>query len=408
MVKTLNKNQKGLTFAEVVICIFIVALVVGPITASFSSSTKDRVSAERINEATVNAEKLTEEIKNELTTDIIEKQRRDGNQVEINALSTEDKNHYDNIVNKYLNPTNSIIDRAFTETLSDYLRHTEAELNQAYNTDQYAYEVLLWNINDAPIDATTKTLTVNTAALSTATKLYTSPSYKFNVGDYTNPNLPVTFNISDEILKAFKDAEERYIVNLLPADKNYEVVDINKIDISESMAVTKTSKHSKIELSDPSTSEITVKGVCKGYRFDISKPTGVTINATPTPLSIIEVDLTKLLRNKDTLAITTTYDEYTFKFVNHTDVDQIIRIKRTETTAEDLSAVDKRYNVIAETIPTSTAKTTIERINEIEPYDNFIMAVIVRETDPVTGKKGKVVKKMLDIYSYDVTTHERR
>lgn len=63
MVKTLNKNQKGLTFAEVVICIFIVALVVGPITASFSSSTKDRVSAERINEATVNAEKLTEEIK---------------------------------------------------------------------------------------------------------------------------------------------------------------------------------------------------------------------------------------------------------------------------------------------------------------------------------------------------------
>ncbi len=406
MVKTLNTNQRGLTFAEVVICIFIVALVVGPITASFLSSTKDRVSAERINEATVNAEKLMEEIKNELTTDIIEKQKRDGNQVKISTLSNYEKSHYDNIVNMYLNPSNSIIDRTFTKTLNDYLRRTVEEIKQAYNTDQYAYEVLLWNINDAPIDTTTKTLTVNQAALSTATKLYTSSSYKFNLGDYTNPNLPVTFNISDEILKSFKDVEERYIFNLLPTDKEYEVVDINKIDISEAMAVTWTPKHSKIELSDPSTSQIMVKGVCKGYVFDIT--TGETISVTPTPLSIIDLDLTKLLRNKDTLATTATYDEYTFKFVNHTNVDQIIRIKRTETLSENLSAVDKRYNVIVENILTSTAKTTIERINEIEPYDNFIMVVIVRETDPVTGKKGKIVKKMLDIYSYDVTAHERR
>ena len=80
-------------------------------------------------------------------------------------------------------------------------------------------------------------------------------------------------------------------------------------------------------------------------------------------------------------------------------------MKRSAATTENISTIDKRLNII---VKDTDGKSSIERINEVEPYDNYVVAMIVRELTPVIGEEGKVIKKMLDVYSYDVTANERR
>lgn len=390
-------NEKGLTFAEVIICVFIVALIIGPIAASFASSTKNRETAGRINEATVHAEKLLEQIKSTMTTDIIEQQKRDGNILNLSTLTPEQQARYNNVVSKYLKnaPENE------TVNVSDFLETTDSALLSEYDTEKYAYEILIWNIHSAPISS--GTLKLDNSALASAFKLYTSESYKVTS---TSANLPVTFNVSSDVLKMFKDSTNRYIPNFVTdGDKKFEVKDVNEVTISSTMSITSTSSNSRVKISNPK--EIRANGVIQGYVLEIDDGTGV-YNPPPSgvePISIINLDVTQLLRDPNSLAITSTYDGYTLKFVNKTSTKQIIRVKRSAATAEDISTIDKRLNIIVKDID---GKSSIERINEVEPYDNYVVAMIVRELTPVIGEEGKVIKKMLDVYSYDVTVNERR
>lgn len=390
-------NEKGLTFAEVIICVFIVALIIGPIAASFASSTKNRETAGRINEATVHAEKLLEQIKSTMTTDIIEQQKRDGNILNLSTLTPEQQARYNNVVSKYLKnaPENE------TVNVSDFLETTDSALLSEYDTEKYAYEILIWNIHSAPISS--GTLKLDNSALASAFKLYTSESYKVTS---TSANLPVTFNVSSDVLKMFKDSTNRYIPNFVTdGDKKFEVKDVNEVTISSTMSITSTSSNSRVKISNPK--EIRANGIIQGYVLEIDDGTGV-YNPPPSgvePISIINLDVTQLLRDPNSLAITSTYDGYTLKFVNKTSTKQIIRVKRSAATAEDISTIDKRLNIIVKDID---GKSSIERINEVEPYDNYVVAMIVRELTPVIGEEGKVIKKMLDVYSYDVTVNERR
>lgn len=390
-------NEKGLTFAEVIICVFIVALIIGPIAASFASSTKNRETAGRINEATVHAEKLLEQIKSTMTTDIIEQQKRDGNILNLSTLTPEQQARYNNVVSKYLKnaPENE------TVNVSDFLETTDSALLSEYDTEKYAYEVLIWNIHSAPISS--GTLTLDNSALASAFKLYTSESYKVTS---TSANLPVTFNVSSDVLKMFKDSTNRYIPNFVTdGDKKFEVKDVNEVTISSTMSITSTSSNSRVKISSPK--EIRANGVIQGYVLEIEDGTGV-YNPPPSgvePISIINLDVTQLLRDPNSLVSTSTYDGYTLKFVNKTSTKQIIRVKRSAATTENISTIDKRLNII---VKDTDGKSSIERINEVEPYDNYVVAMIVRELTPVIGEEGKVIKKMLDVYSYDVTANERR
>ena len=53
-------------------------------------------------------------------------------------------------------------------------------------------------------------------------------------------------------------------------------------------------------------------------------------------------------------------------------------------------------------------KSIITQINDTKPYENYLIAVVVRDKNPVQGLAGKVVKKMINIYSYDNNTSKRR
>lgn len=391
-----SKNEKGLTFAEVIICVFIVALVIGPMTASFVVSDRNREGAERLEKATVYAEWLLEDIKSTMTDDIIEQQKREGNALKLDDLSPDQVTRYTEVIRQYLK--SGSLDK--TLTVSKFLGVNEAGLASQLETNKYAYEVLIWNIDGAPI--TSNKLTLNDSALSTAFKLYTSESYKLTS---TDSNLPVTFSVSDNVLKTFKDSTKRYFsYTLTNADKKFEVMDTNEVKVGSTMSISSSSANNYIQIDPPE--EIKVSSITKGYVLKIKNGSGTYTPTTGVkPISIVNVDITELLRNPDTLADITTYDEYTLKFVNTTATDQIIRIKRSAGTGA-ISDVDQKLNIIVE--DTGTGKSTIERVDEIAPYDNYVIAIIVRELNPTTGKQGKVVKKMIDIYSYDVTANERR
>lgn len=391
-----NRNEKGLTFAEVIICVFIVALVIGPMTAAFVVSDRNREGAERLEKATIYAERLLENIKSTITDDIIEQQKREGNTLELGGLTPAEVTRYTEVVSQYLK--SGSLDK--TLTVSKFLGVDEAGLASQLETNKYAYEVLIWNIEGAPI--TSNKLTLNDSALSTAFKLYTSESYKVTSAD---SNLPVTFSVSDNVLKTFKDSTKRYFAyTLTDSDKKFEVMDTNEVKVSSTMSISSSSANNCIQIEAPK--EIKVSSTTKGYVLQIKNGSGTYTPTTGVkPISIVNVDITELLRNPNTLVDTTTYDEYTLKFVNTTATDQVIRIKRSATTGA-ISDVDKRLNIIVE--DRGIGKSTIERVNEIEPYDNYVIAILVREMNPTTGKQGKVVKKMLDIYSYDVTANERR
>lgn len=386
------KNEKGITFAEVIICVFIVAMIVTPMVSAFVSSNKARETANRTEQATANAEKLLEAIKTTMTQDIVMMQKYEAQQLKLTPAT---QTRYTNCVQKYL--TNAP-DTTNLYKLNQFLI-TMPELS----TQRYAYEVMLWHIDKVTgLDTSTNELVVNQAALNDCFKIYTDDTYNFvnDQASFNQINLPLTFKLTDEMKKAFKDEKKRYIPQLNPTSTAFEIKENLKV---------KFDAHGKPE-ADGTSTYAELKGIeairrsngdITGYVIHIKDKSGAPSYTPATSgvrvFSQIEVDINKLLRDGQTETDLSACDNYVYTFINETNTDMVVRLKRS---GADLAAVDERIQFRLE--KQGTGDLTLERIDEISPYDNYIIAILVREKEPLLGQQGRIVKKMLDIYSYDL------
>lgn len=421
--KRSKANQRGITFIEVVLSMFMVVIMLGPLVAVWSTANNSRAQATRVADATRYANTLMQEVKKQMNLDIIEMQKRQGNKLELGTLTSNQEERYRNIVTHYLKdrPDNEIL------ALTEFLMMSNIEDLNAYHTEQFAYEVMLWNIESAPIDAVTHELTVNTSALDKAYKLYTEPEYQFTSNDYQLEQAPITFKMNENMLKAFTDRNERYLVATSDELKEYDVVDTIKIvmipDTGDTIKIKQESQriNNIVKVDETKVQEVKNRaGEVVGYNIYIEE-TGVRYTSTPTgnntlkPIVIVEIDMSKLLRHSDDLSKLINQRGKVFKVINLTQFDTIVRIYRSGIETDTLFDVDDAFQFTTEKIADTTSsgvaygKINFQRIDEKRPYSNYLLAIIVRDKNPLpgTGEKGKIIKKVWDIFSYDPSLAER-
>lgn len=420
MVGHKKQDNQGFTYIEILICLVIIALMVTPISYSFLISVKTRVAAVEMDEATTYAEQLLNDIKFQMTEDIMLQQEVLGLRHKTSGKSAAEIKKVKEGLAQYLLDWSELpagVTKRESAHLNTFLTSLGVtDLAVRYDMDKYAYEVALWRISD--ILLTSDTLTLDRDSIQKATKIYsdTDSSYQFQEVNYHMGSMvnPITFKITFEMLRAFKDDTLSYVPNQVTNEK---ILDINIIKFGTTGVPTVVNKKQKdalptmvepnirIELNEILDSNRTKVG----YVFHINE--GI-ISSADFPedrshyRSIIEVDVRNLLRKSEDLSEITTYDRLTFKFVNHTKYNQFIHIKKNLIETEDRNVINSKFNVVV--VDKADGKSIITQINDTKPYENYLIAIVVRDKNPVQGKAGKVVKKMINIYSYDINTSKRR
>lgn len=423
-IRKVKGDQRGFTLAELMICMSILMMVIIPVAFSFRNSTYNLATANRTEEVIKNTEELLEQIKQRMSQDIMDEQKIEGKALKY-AGGSADEMRYTTIAKPYLQG-----DAVFStpKALEDFLAIDSAELSAwktTHDFTKYSYEVMIWNVEKASDllkvgpSAGTKLLTLNSEALSKAYTFNTDATYPCSSVMYASMNKPITFTITDAMYKTLVDNEKRYLpqfnkTNVQAVDQ-YDLADICKLNLTDTFGLESpeyTALKSVMKLSP--IYEIEDHGANKkGYCIHINH--GLTSYTSPAsgakPINIIDVDLSKLLWDvtDSGRSENTSYDTYTLKFINSTNIDQIIRVKRSGADNMSWDQIDKKINIVLEQddAVASAGNMTIERVDQFVPYTNYMIAIIVRDKSPLVGKPGKIVKKLFEVYSYDPQTYER-
>lgn len=387
------KNDKGsdggFTYFEIIICLCIVALVVGPLSDSFLTIVKTKIAAERIQEVTNCTESLLLAIKEKITHDIVKKYSTESEQIPINDWAVAKK-----------------------ETLSNFFKEVleENAIEKRFHTHQYAYEIALWHIEE--LEFVEDVFTVNAQTLEKAIKFYTDQQsiYQFDHDFYGKLESPITFKITDDMLQRFVRCTNVY--NLYDCEE--KIIDINKITF------TSQDEGERVD-SDIQWDEETViesQGKVCGSQYRITYEGEQVVNPSQYT-SVIQVDLSPLLQ-REAEKLFTEYDRnnnksnintnrsnysknyessYTLKFVNTTAFNQVIWIQSNlDENNVPGQMFDSGFHVMAQ--DEGRGKSTICFGNPEIMSENYLIVIIVRDKNPIHGEKGKVIKKMIDLYSY--------
>lgn len=420
MMNTNKSNQKGITLVEVLICVIIVALIIGPLTLNFTMAGKTRVSAERVTEVTNHAEALMAEIKMRITDDIDIMQQYTGNCKA--SISADDLNRYENIAKDYIE-----LDTMQNMTLGEFMAKKSGEITNSENAisaryvkdsagnDRYAYEVAIWPLSETK----DLSLTDGEIELKGACKtdpdnkvltLYTDTNYNFEEADINSIVNPVKLKVDAQTVKLFKELNTQYVFNTGSLAGSAEVIDYLKAELKSDKV--DNVKSMKEQLKIGTVSEIKKESDTVGLVIPIEPKSG-TILADSKKIGVVELDARNLLRD-DTGASLGDYSNYTFKIVNNTQNDLTVRVLRSYLKKDDpIQKLNERVNVdnkfhFISVDSTATARTNFEFVDDIRPEQNYFIAIIVREVDPLLGKPGKIVKRLTSIYSYDEAINERR
>ena len=421
MIKTNKSNQNGITLVEVLICVIIVTLIIGPLTLNFTMAGKTRVSAERVTEATNLAEALMAEVKMRITDDIRIMQQYTGNCK--SSISADDLNRYENIAKDYvqLHKMGNMTLGKFMAEKSDAITTSESAISTSYvkdsnGNDQYAYEVAIWPLSETEDLTTTDgeielTGTCKTDPNNKVLTLYTDTNYNFNEADINSMANPIKLNMDAATVEVFKELKTQYIFNTGDLPDSAEVIDYLKAELkSDKVDKVKTLKN---QLQIGTVSEIKKEGKTVGLVIPID-PKSAAISPDSKKVSVVELDVRNLLRDESGSATPEDYSNYTFKIVNNTQNDLIVKVvrsylKKDNDTDQDVenTTVDSKFHFVS-VDSAASARTNFEFSDDIGPEQNYFIAIIVREVDPILGEPGKIVKRLVSIYSYDDTINERR
>ncbi len=376
-----QRNSRGMSYVEVAICLFIVSISILPLSQAFVTSVKIREEAETMSQTTFYVETLLEETKGQLEKDLIEARKIQQGHIAADELAY------------YLNKTLPEQTRIDPTHFKDFLKNaadTEQYLNQKYDTSRYSYEVAVWNVKN--ISETDNKVAISSELLHKAVKFYTDVEYKFSSSDLEN--LP-KFTIDEQYKELFTD--EIFLKKFIPRaiDNNSSVVGVSILDLKmgaggEISSIgagndTTITQIGGLKLEQVSTIETGPEGI-KGYVYNIKE--GVT-DSTTSSTGVIVLDTRSLNRTKVKNTI--------LKFNNETKLPINLKIIINK---EDLGEIDKKLHIMIMDNNDIDKKTTVERITHFDREDSYLIAVIVRDKAPRLGNKGKIVKTMVDTYTF--------
>lgn len=401
----LQRKNGGFTYIEVLVCLVILALFITPMSYAFLITIKMNRSAIEQERVTAYTEQLLEDIKYQMTQDIELQQKVLGTRYKLEGKTEIEIKKAKEGVSGYLVDAEALsINGTAREdvALDEFLTSIgDTNLVERYDMDQYAYEIALWRISD--IALINHTLVWDKSTLKKATKMYShkvlSDTYSLHEGIVEDGESPISFKITPEMLKIFKDDTLSYIPNQVIDEKvlEYNRIQFNALGIPEVML--NSSKEAMIQIQPCEI--LDVSGTKRGYVFQLYEGAmskgGFTKNSNKYR-SIIEIDVRNLLRKSEDLSEETTYDQFTFKFINHTAYNQFIHIRKNLIDTEDEERVNRKFNIILE--DKKAGRSLMTQIDDIKPYENYLIAIVVRDKQPIQGQVGKVVKKMMDVYSY--------
>ena len=397
-----HERERGFTYVEVVVCLCIAVMIVGPFSRAFLSFIKTKVSAEDLKQATDYGEQLMLQIKERIAKDLILQQQMEGRLVDVSKLAKEEKDRMHSGMTQYLRSVSEEIAPARQNyLLSEWLSESPTHLQKNYDTDRYAYEIAIWPINDIP--KTDGIFKLTNKALTDATKIYTDETFQFGLS---------LDEESDWQQITLKDAKDYLGISYL--DK----ANISKTSIVFDEAGAFEEKQVRGYL-DPMpvqltfVSEITdTHGKRCGYHFSIDE-TGSYGEGKRQKEWIyqVELDVRKWLRNEKLEKITD-FEDYTFKFTNQTPYNVVIvtsqnvyyeKGKNQAETEENKriarEKVNQKFRVITECL--GSGRITIMRSESYEMSPTYMIMMQIRDKVPVLGKEGKKIKQMVDFYSFN-------
>jgi hypothetical protein len=358
-----QNNHKGMSYIEVAICLFAVSIVILPLSQAFVASVKLKEETKSISQSTFYAETLLEEVKEQLKRDL------SGVRKIVGADKTQ------------IHPIIDFLELGTTE------EEKLVKLKEMYHTDRYTYEVAIWNVKDlTPL--TDGNINLSSSFLSEAVKFYTDSVYQFPDSDKEKiPKLKI-----DKLYQGlFQD--ETFFSNFIPTPtdtitkSSVEGVSTLKLTMREDGTVSyddsTVQQAGKIELEKLGIIK-TSEPVQQIYTYKIKKT-----DATATGVGIVIVDTRAL--DASTLKNTI------LKFNNEAKLP--INLKLLMNKADKAEVEAKIRIIIAD--EQADQKTTLERITELDQEENYIIAVIVRDKNPRIGHTGKIVKTMMDVYSFE-------
>jgi hypothetical protein len=384
-----QNNHKGMSYIEVAICLFAVSIVILPLSQAFVASVKLKEETKSISQSTFYAETLLEEVKKQLERDLIRREK-----VDLGEIPNEELAYYlDDELTKQERTEPTLLNKLFNHTL------TEAdEFNQKYNLSQYSYEVALWQMKDVLIEAEEdesesekEKIEISVSLLDEAIKFYTDAEENYQLKASELSIMP-KFNLSKDYKGLFKD--ELFLNNFLPEADNNDSPVIGSVLLKLRM------NEENINTTIINSGHIEVKAGISPHDnvhvYNIELEDGYTIPAPdegePANMAVVVLD-TRALGLEE-------IEKTILKFNNNTNLPVNLKIlmDRIEED-EDVVSFDDKINIIIS--DNNDKKTTIERIMKLDREENYLIAVIVRDKDPKIGLSGKIVKTMMDVYSFE-------
>ena len=397
-----HEGERGFTYVEVVVCLCIAVMIVGPFSSAFLSSIKTKVAADDLKQATGYGEQLILQIKERIAKDLILQQQIEGRLVDVSKLAKEEKDRMHSGMTQYLRSVSEEIAPARQNyLLSEWLSESPTHLQKNYDTDRYAYEIAIWPINDIP--KTDGIFKLTNKALTDATKIYTDETFQFVLSSDEE---------KDWQQITLKDAKDCLGVSY-SGNPNISRTSIlfDEVGNFEEKQVTSHLEPMPAELTF--VSEITdAHGKRCGYYFSIDETGSYEGEKSRKEWTYqIEFDVRKWLRNEKLEKITD-FDDYTFKITNQTPYNVVIitsqnvyyeKGKNQAETEENKriarEKLNQKFRVITECL--GSGRITIMRSEPCEISPTYMIIMQIRDKAPVWGNGGKRIKQMVDFYSFN-------
>lgn len=405
MVSDLWKKNGGFTYIEILMCMMILTLMIPSMSYAFLVTIKINRAAMDIERVTCDTEQLLADIQYQITQDIELQQKVIGARYPVEGKSEADIKEATEGVSRYLIDGDLLFKDGGARKdvqLKRFLTSAqETDLALRYELDRYAYQIALWRISDIPW--INQTLTWDQNTLEKATKIYSDEAFRMFDLDKEggkDGESPVTFQITSDMLKIFKDDTFTYVPNQVVSEKilDKNIIRFNALGIPEILHHSLEEPAIQIQQCEI----LEADGTKIGYVFHIYEGTIDQVafwEDESKYKSIIEIDVRQLLRENEDLSERTTYDFFTFKLINHTIYDQFIHIRKNVIETEDLERIAYKFNIILE--DEKQGKSLMTQVSDEKTYENYLIAIVVRDKQPIQGQVGKVIKKMLNVYSYD-------
>lgn len=384
-----RNSQRGMTLMEVLTASVILSLLVLPIASYFTMAAGARADSQAVTKATIYAENLLGDIKEQIEEDV-EVQRAEENNPRFNSSNdiverTEDDGLRD-YVRKDINIEQSHLRPEFQFKLNEYLYKTEAKFNAEYETERYAYEAAVWRIDQKTIEHININGKLNWAedSIDRAILLYNNDEYDLTGIDADAAKM----TLPPALLKDSFITKDQYFEGKVERDSrpNYSAI----ITVDEEGIPTPTSIESIIDLSQVKRHPVREVRGQRVYKLKV----GGTGKRT------ILIDATKVHDGlpRDALTIEIENDGSGQLVVQvRKSIDEVPEGGSFKTGLTKTEALDVRLRLL----PTKNQDIVIERPKDIEVEDVYLIALIVRDLSPANGKPGKIVKKMIEVYSYD-------